>query len=425
MPTATLPPSARPLVADQRPSLAQLRQLHRLAVQDVQVRQELVELHRAGLDVKQDQAVRRALLAYALGFLADAAELLEGEKDPYAVALLGLVHAELGDHEEAAALLAEAGKEVPAAKEVLARVQVEGGRLDEAERTIGELGESAEREFAAGLLHEARGEVEPAIAAYEGALEREPEHVEAAFKLGVLLDRIGDDDMAIEYYLVCADVYPHYLPGVLNLGILYDERGESNAAMDCFRQVLAYNPHNERAHILLRDARASRTMYYDEREERERERMEKILKTSVNDFELSVRSRNCLAKMNIFTLGDLISISETEMLNYKNFGETSLREVKEMLDARGLRLGMLRDQSERQFTKADQKTLNESVEKLELSSRTQQMLERLGCQRIEDVLHYADLDLYRVEGSGQSVVQELSTALGAFGLQMKKPEVKA
>ena len=76
---------------------------------------------------------------------------------------------------------------------------------------------------------------------------------------------------------------------MINLGILYDERGESNAAIDCFRQVLAYNPRNRRALMLLRDSKATRTMYYDEKEEREREKMEKIslattCKVTANDF---------------------------------------------------------------------------------------------------------------------------------------------
>ena len=136
---------------------------------------------------------------------------------------------------------------------------------------------------------------------------------------------------------------------MINLGILYEERGEANMAIDCFRQVLAHNPQNRRASLLLRDAIASRSMFYDETEEREQERMKKIYSTSVNDFELSVRSRNCLAKMDIFTLGDLVSITEQEMLNYKNFGETSLREVKEMLGARNMRLGMLRENEEKVY----------------------------------------------------------------------------
>ena len=102
--------------------------------------------------------------------------------------------------------------------------------------------------------------------------------------------------MAIENYLLCADADPVYLPGVINLGILYEERGDANAAIDCFRQVLAHNPANSRAKLLMRDAAASRSMFYDEKEERESERRRKIFSTSVNDFELSVRSRNCLAK---------------------------------------------------------------------------------------------------------------------------------
>ena len=57
------------------------------------------------------------------------------------------------------------------------------------------------------------------------------------------------------------------------------------------------------------------------------------------DFELSVRARNCLKKMQIRTLGDLLRISEAELLSYKNFGETSLTEIKTMLASKGLRLG--------------------------------------------------------------------------------------
>jgi DNA-directed RNA polymerase subunit alpha len=230
--------------------------------------------------------------------------------------------------------------------------------------------------------------------------------------------------MAVDNYLICADVWPHYLPGVTNLGILYEERGESNAAVDCFRQVLAYNARNRRVQGLLRDAKASRTMHYDEHEERERERMEKIMRTPVNDFELSVRSRNCLAKMNIFTLGDLLRITEQEMLRYKNFGETSLKEVREMLAARNLRLGMFRENEERSISKADQKVLAESIEKLELTPKTQQVMEDLGVSRIGDLAQFSDLDLYKAPASGQSVVQELSTALGAFGVCLNKPEVR-
>ena len=69
-------------------------------------------------------------------------------------------------------------------------------------------------------------------------------------------------------------------------------------------------------------------MYYDEDQERREDKRNKILRTPINDFELSVRSRNCLAKMGVHTLGDLVKKTEPELLSYKNFGETSLQEIK-------------------------------------------------------------------------------------------------
>ncbi len=425
MPTATVPRCAQSLVGAERPSLAQVRILRRVAEQDVEERKKLLALHQDGIPgVKDDQKVRTAILAYALGFFSDAEEALGDAKEPFAQAMTGLIYSELGDHAEAKPCFTTAAKGLPEARAELVRTLLDAGSTDDAEKALGKLADGPDKEFLNGRLNEMRGNTEAAINAYEAALEANPEHVEAAFKLGVLLDRIGDDDMAIEHFLVCADVTPHYVPGVINLGILYDERGESNAAIDCFRQVLAYNPRNRRAMMLLRDSRASRTMHYDEREEREREKMEKIMRTPVNDFELSVRSRNCLAKMNIFTLGDLLSITEQEMLSYKNFGETSLKEVKEMLAMRGLRLGMNREGDERLLSKADQKVLGEAIEKLELTPKAQQVLESLGVSRLGDLVQYSDLDLYKVPSSGQSIVQEISTALGAFGTGLRKPEIR-
>ena len=52
------------------------------------------------------------------------------------------------------------------------------------------------------------------------------------------------------------------------------------------------------------------------------------------------------------------------------------------------------------------------------------MLEDLGVSRLGDLAQYTDLDLYKAPGSGQSVVQELSTALGAFGVGLRKPEIR-
>ena len=307
MPTATLPRAAQVLVGAERPTLAQVRVLRRVAVQDVEERAKLSALLADGLPGVKDK-MRTAALAFALGKFSDAEELAD-PKDAYGQALLGLINAELGEYADAKAALLTAAKTLPEAKTELVRVLIDAGEDDAAEKAHGAITDGPDKDFLNGRILEFRGQIEASIKAYEIALEADPAHIEAAFKLGVLLDRIGDDELAAEHYLTCADTYPPYLPAVTNLGILYEERGESNAAVECFRQVLAYNPRDRRSLTLLRDAKSSRSMYYDEREERERERMEKIMRTSVNDFELSVRSRNCLAKMNIFTLGDLLRIT--------------------------------------------------------------------------------------------------------------------
>ena len=60
----------------------------------------------------------------------------------------------------------------------------------------------------------------------------------------------------------------------------------------------------------------------------------------VDELELSVRSANCLKNDNIVYIGDLIQKSEAEMLRTPNFGRKSLNEIKEVLSAMGLHLGM-------------------------------------------------------------------------------------
>ena len=63
-----------------------------------------------------------------------------------------------------------------------------------------------------------------------------------------------------------------------------------------------------------------------------------LLSTPISDLALSVRSGNCLQAENIETIGDLLEKSEEELLQLRNFGRTSLTEVKEKLAELGLRL---------------------------------------------------------------------------------------
>ena len=72
----------------------------------------------------------------------------------------------------------------------------------------------------------------------------------------------------------------------------------------------------------------------------EAERIKKILLTSVDDLELSVRSHNCLKAAEIKTLSDLVRKDESEMLKFRNFGRKSLSELTEIVELYGLDFGM-------------------------------------------------------------------------------------
>src|SRR5207247_10973544 len=58
----------------------------------------------------------------------------------------------------------------------------------------------------------------------------------------------------------------------------------------------------------------------------------------IEELELGVRSYNCLKRVGIETIGDLVMKSETELAAIPNFGKKSIEEVKETLATHGLRL---------------------------------------------------------------------------------------
>lgn len=65
-----------------------------------------------------------------------------------------------------------------------------------------------------------------------------------------------------------------------------------------------------------------------------------LLKSRLEDVELSVRAFNCLRAAGVFTLGDLVKYSRSELLKFRNFGKKSLNEVDDLLERLGLTFGM-------------------------------------------------------------------------------------
>src|SRR3954466_13280331 len=197
---------------------------------------------------------------------------------------------------------------------------------------------AAEEYYKRGNEAEKEGNHEKAIEFFERALNENPDHEIACFSLAVMYDRRADDAKAIELYERICTSPPVHLNALLNLAVLYEDNNHYDEAHRCLDAVLKTDPNHARARLFMRDVESARSMFYDD-DDRRGDRKNIVLEIPITDFELSVRSRNCLKKMNIRTLGDLLRTSEQELLSYKNFGETSLNEIKALLAQKGLRLG--------------------------------------------------------------------------------------
>jgi DNA-directed RNA polymerase subunit alpha len=214
---------------------------------------------------------------------------------------------------------------------------------------------------------------------------------------------------------------------LLNLGVLYEDMQHYEKARQCYRRILEAFPDHPRARLFFRDADASRDMYYDEEARRRQDRLGQILSIPVTDFELSVRSRNCLQKMGIMTLGDLTRTSEQELLSSKNFGETSLVEIRDMLHSKGLELGQFADLVREEepvydpeSLSADERALlDRPIADLNLSVRARKCMVRLGLSTIGELLRRTGDDLLECKNFGVTSLNEVREKLSLHGLKLR------
>jgi DNA-directed RNA polymerase subunit alpha len=171
-------------------------------------------------------------------------------------------------------------------------------------------------------------------------------------------------------------------------------------------------------------------MYYDEDQARRIAKRNAVLDIPVTDFELSVRARNCLKKMNIMTLGDLVRTSESELLGYKNFGETSLKEIKDMLSAKGLRLGQESESAgelsglfgdvEESEDEADGGARALTIEQVEFSVRARRVLEQLNIHTLGELASKTEAELLGQKNFGQTSLSEMRQRLTENGLHFRE-----
>jgi len=270
-----------------------------------------------------------------------------------------------------------------------------------------------------------------AIAELRKATSTDPENAAALFKLAYALDLLGEEDEALALYERCVATPPPMVNALMNLAVLYEDRGEYGNAERCLRQILDTRPNHVRARLFMKDVQASREMVVVEEQDRDIFKRKALLDTPVTDFELSVRARTCLKKMNIRSLGDLLRITEAELLSYKNFGESSLIEIKKMLTAKGLRLGQGLEDAHRQARRAlieqykgtgKETTLAKPVSELQLSVRARKALQLLSIQTLGDLASHTEAELMGIKNFGATSLKEVRDKLTEYGLLLRKLE---
>lgn len=134
--------------------------------------------------------------------------------------------------------------------------------------------------------------------------------------------------------------------------------------------------------------------------------------------------------MNINSLGDLLKTTEAELLAYKNFGETSLTEIKHMLDSKGLRLGMTAEGKfpieiqmmgpQEAQADIDKEIVNKSMDDFDMSIRARNCLMQLNIKTIGDLISRTEAEMLGVKNFGVTSLTEIKQVLDSLGLGFRK-----
>lgn len=295
---------------------------------------------------------------------------------------------------------------------------------------------AAEEYYLKAVQAEKDGNPEKGIEFYERALNENPDHELACFNLAVLYDRRAEDAKAIELYERLCTSEPVHISALLNLAVLYEDNNMYEESRRCLMAVLKSDPNHPRASLFIKDVESARAAYSDD-DERGRRTGNIVMDVPISDFELSVRSRNCLKKMDIKSLGDLLRVTEQELLSFKNFGETSLNEIKALLSSKGLRLGQAvepaapvggirRPITATSAVPAPNDTATEmaakKVEDLELSVRSRKALQRLNIDTVGELISRTEDELLGCKNFGHTSLNEIKQILGTLGVHLRRLE---
>jgi DNA-directed RNA polymerase subunit alpha len=396
----------------------------------------LAEMEQRTPEVKGTAALKIGVARYMLCRFGRALEALsEATDNKERRYFRGQCYKSLGQYDKAIEEFQRAqdrGWDATETNLAVAEAQALGGQLPAAEKVVakyaGKLDKNPDYLYVKGLTDELSGRGGQAVQAYVKARSIDSTHPGATFRLAYYYDLHGEEEQAIELYKECVSRPPVHANALLNLAVLYEDAGKYEAAIRCLRRILATNPNHARARLFLKDDEASGSMYYDEDQAKRLARRNAVLDIPVTDFELSVRARNCLKKMNIRSLGDLVRTTEPELLGYKNFGETSLKEIKDMLTAKGLRLGQALEEGSdfappRQPAPANvgnEGVLATPMDHIEFSVRSRRALETLKVTTLGELATKTEAELLACKNFGQTSLNEIRQRLAEYGLKLRE-----
>ena len=271
------------------------------------------------------------------------------------------------------------------------------------------------------------GRMDEALTLYKRAVQTDENHAGALFGLALENDRMGNDEESLSLYERSAKAFPTGIGPLINLGLIYEDNNQFDKAQLCYKRILDCYPDHPQASLYMKDAAATGNMLYDEEAQRRTDRLAQILNMPVANFELSVRSRNCLQKMGIDSIGDLTRTSEAELLSSKNFGETSLVEIREMLTSKGLSLGQFAHEKKSSDPPIDtshmspdeQALLDRPIADLNLSVRARKCMNRLQLNSIGELIRKTGDEMLECKNFGVTSLNEVREKLTDLGLKMR------
>jgi RNA polymerase sigma factor (sigma-70 family) len=156
------------------------------------------------------------------------------------------------------------------------------------------------------------------------------------------------------------------------------------------------------------------------------------LKILIKEADLSERVKNCLFKLNIINVEDLINLNEKDLLSIRDFGKKSLREIHYFIEQYGLKLRSRADSGEfssgldNKNDAINAKLKKDYTDKYEilstkilntpLSIRTKNCLIELNIKDVGEAIQYGERELLRAKNFGEKSLNEFNNYLAQYNL---------